>query len=202
MIGIRHGSLTVLKFQTVFESNGTKYVGRNYLLVQCDCGTKVLNRKQDFGKTKMCLKCSTKKYSSNISRFKYQKKTEEERLARFLKKAPGEVGAERAFRHYQGAAKKRNKEWNLTFEEFKTIVSQDCHYCGMPPKMIQFLYSNLKSINEHNKFVRNGIDRVDNSVGYIRENVVACCKECNFAKKDMSVESFIAMAKRIAAKAS
>jgi hypothetical protein len=30
------------------------------------------------------------------------------------------------------------------------------------------------------EWVYNGIDRVDNNKQYIKENLVSCCKKCNF----------------------
>ena len=40
-------------------------------------------------------------------------------------------------------------------------------------------------------FVYNGLDRVDNEKGYTIDNVVPCCKHCNYAKRNRSVEEFI-----------
>jgi len=36
----------------------------------------------------------------------------------------------------------------------------------------------------------NGIDRVNNSAGYTNHNTVPCCKTCNLAKRDSTVEEF------------
>ena len=40
------------------------------------------------------------------------------------------------------------------------------------------------------KFNYNGIDRVDNKIGYTLKNCVTCCKYCNNAKKDNDVDEF------------
>ncbi len=40
-------------------------------------------------------------------------------------------------------------------------------------------------------FFYNGIDRVNNEMGYEPLNVVPCCQECNFAKCKMSKDEFI-----------
>jgi hypothetical protein len=37
----------------------------------------------------------------------------------------------------------------------------------------------------------NGIDRIDNRLGYERANSIPCCSICNFAKNSMSYEDFI-----------
>ena len=37
---------------------------------------------------------------------------------------------------------------------------------------------------------RNGVDRIDSSLGYTIDNCVACCDKCNYAKHDLSTEDF------------
>lgn len=44
--------------------------------------------------------------------------------------------------------------------------------------------------NEHGQFLFNGIDRIDSLKGYILENVVTCCYQCNYAKSDLDIEEF------------
>jgi hypothetical protein len=39
-------------------------------------------------------------------------------------------------------------------------------------------------------FLHNGIDRLDNALGYTTANSVPCCKPCNQAKNDRSVDEF------------
>lgn len=36
-----------------------------------------------------------------------------------------------------------------------------------------------------------GIDRTDNSTGYILENCIPCCDICNYMKNDLSKDKFI-----------
>lgn len=36
----------------------------------------------------------------------------------------------------------------------------------------------------------NGVDRIDNLVGYTDGNCVPCCQSCNIAKNSFSVEEF------------
>lgn len=82
------------------------------------------------------------------------------------------------YRQYISSAKGRGLEFTLTLEEFSIIVSQPCAYCG--------------EIKE-----RRGIDRVDNSQSYTKSNSASCCKYCNYMKKDMTGEQFIARIKKI-----
>lgn len=47
-------------------------------------------------------------------------------------------------------------------------------------------------------YVFNGLDRVDNKVGYTLDNVVPACKICNHAKVDMSYDEFMEWVARVA----
>ncbi len=43
----------------------------------------------------------------------------------------------------------------------------------------------------------NGVDRVDSSRGYVKDNVVSCCKHCNLAKRDRTAEDFIKHCRKV-----
>jgi hypothetical protein len=45
-----------------------------------------------------------------------------------------------------------------------------------------------------------GVDRVDNSLGYVETNVVPCCIKCNFMKGSLQVKEFIEQCEKIAKK--
>jgi hypothetical protein len=47
------------------------------------------------------------------------------------------------------------------------------------------------------RFIASGIDRVDNSKGYIPGNCVACCGTCNLAKRELTVDEFLTWAHRL-----
>ena len=81
---------------------------------------------------------------------------------------------------------RRGHPFNMTVEQFGELMSQPCHYCGGDPATRQD-YSN----RPFHKGLRNGIDRVDNSVGYVEGNCVPCCKDCNFSKRTRSVTDFL-----------
>jgi hypothetical protein len=46
-------------------------------------------------------------------------------------------------------------------------------------------------------FVYNGLDRVDNTLGYLPGNVVACCTQCNGAKLNYTQEEFLFWANQL-----
>jgi hypothetical protein len=79
-------------------------------------------------------------------------------------------------------AKQRGLIVEIGFEEYKKIVSEKCYLCGGETL-------SLKS--------GHGVDRLDNSQGYIFENCRPCCGVCNKMKMDMSLEVFITNIKRI-----
>lgn len=84
------------------------------------------------------------------------------------------------FVNYKGGANRRGYDYKLSLDEFREIYLKDCFYCGISPA--------------------KGIDRQDNSQGYLLKNCVPCCKYCNLAKRDMSERDFLSWVARIAAK--
>jgi 5-methylcytosine-specific restriction endonuclease McrA len=97
-------------------------------------------------------------------------------------------GVREVFGDYVRGAVQRGYEFSLTLQDVDTIVSQDCHYCGQPPSMVK---------KRANNFLHNGIDRKDNNLGYIIDNVVPCCKVCNRIKHVLSKQDFLTHIKRI-----
>lgn len=85
---------------------------------------------------------------------------------------------------YEAHARYRSLTWELSKEQFNELTTHDCYYCGKEPSQIV----NLKGCN--GEYVYNGIDRVDNTKGYIFENCVSCCGTCNKAKMSMTEEEF------------
>jgi len=62
----------------------------------------------------------------------------------------------------------------ISFEEYEKIVCDKCYYCG---------------IIADKGF--NGIDRKDQTKGYILDNCVNCCQMCNYMKKSLNDDIFI-----------
>lgn len=85
---------------------------------------------------------------------------------------------------YRYNADKRGLIFSLTQEQFREIISSPCAYCGRPPANVYTKH------NCNGSFIYSGVDRVDNSRGYLQDNCVPCCKFCNYAKKGGSVEEF------------
>jgi hypothetical protein len=84
--------------------------------------------------------------------------------------------------HYKYDAKRRNFKFNLTNEEFLTLIYKNCYYCGNSPSNCQTTKTSKKKYN--------GIDRIDSNKDYSVSNCVPCCIICNRAKGKMSLENF------------
>lgn len=65
------------------------------------------------------------------------------------------------------------------------MVKGNCHYCGIEPLQIS------KSQSNTGNYIYNGIDRIDNNLGYIIENCVSCCGRCNKIKDKMTSKEFL-----------
>lgn len=94
------------------------------------------------------------------------------------------------FTRYKKGAQARGLAFLITVEEFEFLTKQKCYYCDKIP-------SNQHSEESEVPYVYNGLDRVNNDKGYIIDNIVPCCKNCNYAKRDFTQEEFLDMIKRI-----
>lgn len=92
----------------------------------------------------------------------------------------GEAGFNNVYSNYVRNARVAGREFSITKEQARILFSGNCYYCQTPP-------SNVMNRNNNGDFVYNGIDRVDNSIGYTIENCVSCCANCNYLKKNVSV---------------
>lgn len=146
----------------------------------CDCGkeTLVIVRNLKSGNTNSCG-C-------------YQKDRLADKASYINKRrslAYGVAAFNQIYSHYSMMAKKRGYIFMLSKEEAKHLFAGDCFYCGAIPANIR--------ISENGNFIYNGIDRKNNSLGYIAENCVPCCAQCNWAKRDMAFEDFISWIKKV-----
>ena len=87
-------------------------------------------------------------------------------------------------RRYKGDAKQRGLVWAFTDDAFREITQRLCFYCGAMPGGVQISWSG-------ERFVWNGIDRRDSTLGYLPDNCVACCTRCNRMKMALPESDFI-----------
>ena len=94
----------------------------------------------------------------------------------------------RIYRDYRASARKRGFTFDLTLDDFISISSGNCYYCGEEPSVYPGDTQYMNKICEPWK--RNGIDRVDTLKGYTKDNCVPCCSKCNYAKHDLKLDEF------------
>lgn len=73
---------------------------------------------------------------------------------------------------YKERAKKKSLSFDLEYESFAEFVQLSCVYCGFSGAIV-------------------GLDRIDSSQGYVQENVVPCCKVCNYMKLDHKLQDWM-----------
>lgn len=105
------------------------------------------------------------------------------------KKPPGIACRHQLFLGYRQGARTRRMSFQISEKFFAKITKQKCHYCDVPP--VQITGRPKYQPNLNGDYVHNGIDRLNPNIGYIPKNCVPCCKRCNYAKKNMSVDEFL-----------
>jgi hypothetical protein len=82
---------------------------------------------------------------------------------------------------YKNSAIVKQLVFEITQEEYLSIVNLPCEYCG---------------IMQEKGF--NGIDRLDSTIGYVRDNCVTCCAMCNYMKGSLDKDIFVQRVEHIA----
>ena len=144
---------------------------RRYFLVRCLCGTEFE------------VKAASITSGNTTSCGCYGR--ERRRVARLIPDREL-VALRHLFQERKSGAAKRGHDWELTFEQFKSLVQSPCYYTGREPSQI------WKS-SGGSFCVVNGIDRKDNSIGYEINNCVPCCKDVNYAKRALSEQDFLTL---------
>lgn len=79
------------------------------------------------------------------------------------------------YKIYIRSAGDKNLIFDLPQEIYTEKIKEPCHYCG--------------ETDEHKGF--NGIDRMNQQMGYIVDNCVSCCQMCNYMKKSLNEKMFL-----------
>jgi hypothetical protein len=177
-----------------------KYVQRNghvdYWLFQCKCGNKKQIKYFAVGNSTFSCGC-------------YSKSTERHLKAGRIRRILDPIQNSKTywFNRYKRGALKRNLEFDLTFEESTSIGLVPCYYTGILNLYTLPFKSSKRSVKlkfDENYWKQtiiniNGLDRVDSTRGYTKDNVVSCCTQANLAKSKYTQEEFIYMCNQIAA---
>lgn len=160
---------------TSFENEHLKcieYLGKSEWLCECNkCGRTFKSRSNKIKNRLGCISCTASLKSarrhSTIEHYGY---------------------INRLYREYKSGACKRNLVFELSFEEFYELLMGDCYYCKSKPR--EHEGGKPYQVKTLPPLKRNGVDRLDSTIGYTTENVVSCCSKCNYAKHEMSVNEF------------
>ena len=86
----------------------------------------------------------------------------------------------------------------LDKNSFKELLSKNCFYCNKKPSSLyQIKNSKTGEIRAGVPLIYNGIDRVDNKIGYVYDNCITCCKTCNNMKHAHDSDFFLNHIKKI-----
>lgn len=168
LINNNYERLTVIK-----QANSIK--GRSAWQCLCKCGNTVIVKTEHLRdlSTKSCG-CLNKEKRKHRAKNLYKK---------CQKYSPQEASARRIW-------KKQYAE--MSFEDFYYLSQQNCYYCGNKPSNKQNAASkkSSQSMKDNGDFIYNGLDRIDNSLSHSKDNCVSCCKYCNYAKRERTLEEF------------
>jgi hypothetical protein len=176
--GRKYGSVTVLGRRNDLNSSGSWFW-------DCECGVcgkrfKAATSPLNAGTVKTCGCVNRKKFvarntgrpSNNI-------------------KPSGFANSKRVWKGYRDGAKKRGLSFEIDHKRFVELTSMNCRYCSVEP--LQY----YKKHRDNGTYYFNGLDRVDNEIGYTESNVVPCCSKCNRAKFQSSQDDFIKWVKQV-----
>ncbi len=174
VLGKRFGKLVVLA-----ETPMTNKAGSPLYECICDCGGTAYRAAPKLLASN-CPSCAACKEAHNKGK---------------PRKEAGESGLNTLYCSYRKGAQARNYVFELTKEDVRSITTQPCFYCGAAPSRVT--YGSTGFTKDHGGFLSNGIDRVDNNIGYTKDNSVPCCHVCNYMKGVQSLPDFVAHCRKI-----
>jgi len=148
-----------------------KKSNRHFWKCLCDCGEESIcaTATLNSGRATRCFRCG-RKYSE-----------------------PGSSGLTILIKQYKWDAQRRGYEWELEREFVKDVTKKNCFYCGDSPS--QLIKTN--TTDNHGDYLYNGIDRFDNTRGYIKDNCIPCCGRCNYWKSNFTSVDFLTHIEKI-----
>lgn len=179
----KHGRLTVVSHA------GKDHRGKHLWLCLCECGNEkvVVSDNLSSGKSNSCGCLKAEFLSRRGNQYGLYSDREEALL-------------KVQYSHLKRRDKKKGFIDTMGFDYFRLLSKSPCKYCGL-----EYSKEIEDRLNESKKQKRlsdhilkcNGIDRVDSSKGYTKDNSVACCKYCNTAKNTMTEDEFYNWIKRV-----
>jgi hypothetical protein len=169
LTGQKYGHLTVVR--RIAKKD------RTYWLCRCNCGTEKVIQGSHL-RSGMIISCGC-----------VGKSNRERALRNGSKQRAGKgsftAAIRKVMREYQNSARVDGRAFLLSEKDFTHLLVEACFYCGKAP-------SRSVKLNDGTSYLLGGIDRVDNNRGYLRENVVPCCRTCNLHKAMKTPQAFVA----------
>lgn len=163
----RFGKLTVIGKMVERVGGAVKW------LCTCDCGNVLTIRTSNLLRNqKECMSCC----STILKR--------EENREEFML---GVLYRDRIVKRHD----KKSKVNCISFEEFKELINSPCIYCGI------ICENSFKDRETETVVKHNGVDRINSSLGYAKDNCVPCCGKCNRAKYTGTKEELLEHVRRI-----
>ena len=173
------GLLTAIRHDHVRQTPcGSK---RYFWIFRCICGNEKAIDSGDV-KRKQTKSCGCKRLAFQLQ-------------SRLYHPTPQRVALHNKFLLSKNDAKARGHLWDLSWEQFVSLISSPCQNCGTPPSQIHKIKSKNSLLGY--SCVYTGIDRIDNLRGYSADNVRPFCITCNMAKHTLTEEKFQAWVARL-----
>lgn len=174
-IGKSWGYLKVLS-----QSKNNKYQQRSWLC-KCKCGKEVIL-------TSTSIK---KEHTKSCGCWNYFHRKERKNWCGY-KDLSG-----RMWGNIKRNAKKRNLEFNITIKQVWKLYEKQNRKCALSGLDIIF----ADTVKNHElRLTTASLDRIDNTKGYIKNNIQWIHKDINWMKQDFKQEYFIEICKKIAEK--
>ena len=93
------------------------------------------------------------------------------------------------FNKFKISATHRSLEWEITIEDIANLLSNQASKCALSGVWIS-TRGNLSDITA-------SIDRIDNSIGYTKDNIQLVHKKINMMRGSLSVEEFVKFCKSV-----
>lgn len=142
----------------------------------CKCGVQETEESPFYKKTSLCPVCYCAKKKENNQKYRSKPGIKEHynRRASDRRKDPNR----RSFYIVEDSKKYdriHGLENNLTIELVEELISKCCAYCGEDK-------------------LKMTLDRIDNSIGHVIDNLIPCCVRCNYVRRDMPHQAWMTIA--------
>lgn len=174
--GQRYGRLVALEYAGYLRIGSQP---KRAFRFRCDCGAIVVRTLMDVRRLDT-MSCGCLKRDNRA------KKPAHNRLR------DGESSFRALLASYRKRAVAVGVAFELTEDGFRSLTIASCYYCNQKPSQ-----KKKATADCFGSYQYNGLDRLDNTLGYVLGNVAPCCGTCNRAKGTMPVHEFMDWVRRV-----